>query len=215
MSAWKREAFSDARLAPYLAVGGSAEAAWALYVWNIEVSAAFLGPLHCLETVLRNALHRELQRHFGLAEWWDSAPLSPKDQAMLDDARRKLGRRGQRPAGADAVVAELSFGFWVSLVSRVHDRHLWVPALHRAFPHYRGPRRGLHDQLDSLRLFRNRIMHHEPIHHRSLADDHAKLYRVLGFLNPEAVTAIRPLDRVPEVLRVRADTIAGRRPARF
>ncbi len=37
---------------------------------------------------------------------------------------------------ADDLVTELSFGFWVSLISRTYDRPLWVPALHRAFPHH-------------------------------------------------------------------------------
>ena len=41
-----------------------------LYVWNLQVSAAFQGPLHLLEVSLRNALHEQLSRHFG-ADWID------------------------------------------------------------------------------------------------------------------------------------------------
>ncbi|WP_203923445.1 hypothetical protein [Rugosimonospora africana] len=77
-----------------------------------------------------------------------------------------------RNVTADDVVAELQFGFWTSLLSNhrgsQYGRLLWVPTLHRSFPHYHGRRRDLHDNYEAMRLLRNRIMHHEPIHHRDL-----------------------------------------------
>ncbi|MFI5532259.1 hypothetical protein ACIA8O_27370 [Kitasatospora sp. NPDC051853] len=209
------EAYSEARLAPYLLAGGSPTRAAALYVWNIEVSAAFVGPLNCLETTLRNSVHRELTAKYSGPHWWRRAPLNPQSTQKITEAEQKLTRRGRPTPGPDSVVAELSFGFWVSLLSRAYDRHLWVPALHRAFPHFSGRRHDLHDALTSLLLFRNRIMHHEPIHHRALADDHAKLYRVLGYLSPGAADGIKGFDRVPAVLRHRDDTLSGRRQPRF
>ena len=47
-------------------------------------------------------------------------------------------------------------------------------------------------------MLRNRIMHHEPIHHRHLEADHAKIYRLLGYIEPEAASWLRGFDRVPE-----------------
>jgi hypothetical protein len=49
-------------------------------------------------------------------------------------------------------------------------------------------------------LLRNRIMRHEPIHHRDLAADHRKIYRLLGYPSPDVALAAKALDRVPEVL---------------
>lgn len=103
----------------------------------------------------------------------------------------------------DSVVAELSFGFWVSLLSRRYDRYFWVPALHKAFPGYHGDRESLRDNLQAMLRLRNRIMHHEPIHHRHLEADHAKIYRLLGYIEPEAATWLRKFDRVPDVLAMR------------
>src|ERR1700721_1161807 len=100
---------------------------------------------------------------------------------------------------ADDVVAGLSFGFWVSLLSRTYDRYLWVPALHKAFPHYSGSRRELFDNFDAMRRLRNRVMHHEPIHHRHLEADHAKIYRLVGYITPDAVVWLQRFDRVPAV----------------
>ncbi|HEY5424918.1 MAG TPA: hypothetical protein VIJ77_00030 [Candidatus Tumulicola sp.] len=42
-----------------------------LYLWNLQVSAAFQGPLHLLEVSLRNAAHKQLTRCFG-HDWIDA-----------------------------------------------------------------------------------------------------------------------------------------------
>jgi hypothetical protein len=217
LPAWFSQAFSMPRLAPYLrAAGGDVVAAERLYWWNVEISGAFYGPLHCLEVTLRNALHGQLRTRYGRADWWVSAPLNPSGLRVVDEARQKCGRR--RPgASADDIVAQLSFGFWASLLSAglSYDRLLWVPTLHRAFPYYSGRRRDLHDNLLTMVLLRNRIMHHEPIHHRDLAADHRKLYRLLGYLSPDSAKQALTLDRVPAVLARRRDVCVGVKPASF
>ncbi|WP_436890850.1 hypothetical protein [Nocardiopsis dassonvillei] len=205
-------AYSSPRLAPYLRHSRDDPArAVNLYNWNVMVSAAFLGPLHTFELSLRNSIHNRLSAHFRQEDWWNRAPLDNEGQRLVRQAQSRF--RGS--TAPDAVVAELSLGFWTSLVARRYDRDLWVPALHRAFPGYRGPRRDLQDQLYSLRLLRNRIMHFEPIHHRHLEADHAKLYRVLSYINPEAATGIKPMDRVPEVLMVKEQMCRGDLPPSF
>lgn len=202
---WIRRAFSAPRMRPYLATSGQDERrAVALYWWNIEISAAFYGPLHCLEIALRNALHDQLILRYRRPDWWASAPLTGHGVRLVTEAVLKCRRRGLVPPMADDVVAELSFGFWVSLLSNhrgsSYDRNLWVPTLHRAFPRYSGPRVSLHQAFETMRLLRNRIMHHEPIHHRDLAADHRKLYRLLDAIDPVLATEVRVLDRIPKVL---------------
>ena len=70
-------------------------------------------------------------------------------------------------------------------------------ALHNAFAGYHGDRETLRDSLQAMLMLRNRIMHHEPIHHRHLEADHAKIYRLLGYIEPEAASWLRGFDRVP------------------
>lgn len=209
---WIREVLSIPRFAPYLArTNGDVEAAIRLYWWNVEISAAFYTPLHCLELGLRNAMHERLRTRFDRVDWWAVAPLSDNGSRTVSAAVLKVvGRRGWRHT-ADDIVAELSFGFWVSLISRgaAYDRTLWVPALHRAFPFYKGKRQPLHDNLLAMVLLRNRIMHYEPVHHRDLCADHAKIYRLLGYISPRMVKELEVLDRVAEVLGRRDE---GRQP---
>ena len=64
-------AFSPERMSTYqAAAAGNHDKAAQLYVWNVKVSAAFYGPLQAVEVALRNAMHRELSRCYGL-HWYD------------------------------------------------------------------------------------------------------------------------------------------------
>ncbi|MEV4345800.1 hypothetical protein AB0J83_15115 [Actinoplanes sp. NPDC049596] len=218
-AAWMRKAFSVPRLDAYArAADHDFAVAERLYWWNVEISGAFYGPLHCLEVTFRNALHNELCVAFTRNDWWATAPLQSHGLRMVVEARDKCARRGRRLVSEDDIVAELPFGFWTSLLSNnrhsQYDRRLWVPCLHRAFPHYRGQRRDLHDQLEAMRLLRNRIMHHEPIHYRDLAADHRKIYRLIGFIDTTAAREALGMDRVAAILRRREAVCAGsRRPS--
>lgn len=219
-SEWMRRAFSEPRLWAYAAATSrDATAAERLYWWNIEISAAFYGPLHCLELALRNALDAELRTAYSPDTWWDVAPLTEAGNRLIAEARDKCLRRGTHRPTVDDIVAQLSFGFSISLLSNSrgsqYDRHLWVPILHRAFPHYHGRRKDLHDKLWAMGLLRNRIMHHEPIHHRDLAADHRKIYQLISLIDPTAAKETSAMDRVPAVLAYRHAVCDGSRPPRF
>lgn len=219
-SAWMRKTFSAPRLDAYAqATNGDAVAAERLYWWNVEISGAFYGPLHCLEVALRNALHDALRSTFARDDWWAVAPLQSNGVRMIVAAHDKCEQRGQGPVSADNIIAELSFGFWTSLLSNnrhsQYDRRLWVPSLHRAFPHYRGRRRDLHDSMETMRLFRNRIMHHEPIHHRDLGADHRKIYTLIGYLDATTAKEAAAMDRVPAILSRRQSVYDGSQPPSF
>ncbi|EID54181.1 hypothetical protein [Saccharomonospora xinjiangensis] len=206
MPDWVHDFVSPPRFKPYLkAASGDVATAVRLYWWNIEVSSAFYPSLHFLEVALRNAMHRQLAGTFARDDWWETASLLKVSLSKVYAARAKLTERGRppKPLTADDVMAQLSLGFWTSLTSKRHDQILWVPCLHRAFPHYRGARERLHRELDTVRLFRNRIMHHEPIFHRDLGADRRTILRLLGYLSPRLLEQLTPYDRVEAVLEQR------------
>jgi hypothetical protein len=109
-----------------------------------------------------------------------------------------LRRLGKDPAVSDSVVAELSFGFWVSLLASKYHRTLWMPTLWRSFPGR--SRHAVHADYRHLLHLRNRISHGEPIHRRHLEADHATVCRLLGELSPEALRVVMQHDRVPALL---------------
>ncbi len=197
---WIGGALSEARFASYVTeCRGDVEAAWRLYLWNIGISVAFYPLLHFAEIALRNALHRELSARFRRADWWSVAPLNEHGHLLVKQAQEKVCAL-RSPQNTDDLVAKLTFGFWVSLVSRTYDRTLWVPALHRAFPQYRGRRDVLHAELKEVLWLRNRVMHHEPIHRRDLKADHDMIYRLFDYMSSGLGAAVRQADQVPRVL---------------
>ena len=199
---WVIKVLSRPRIDGYLAAtAGDADAAVALYRWNVEVSSAFAVPLHWVEMALRNALHAGLAGYFGRADWWDLAPIDPNGRRKVVEAQAMLRRLGKDPAISGSVVAELSFGFWVSLLASRYHRTLWVPVLWRTFPGR--SRHAVHADYRHLLHLRNRISHGEPIYGRHLQADHAAVRRLLGELSPEALHEVIEHDPVPALLATR------------
>ena len=185
--------------------------------WNTAISAAFYGPLQGLEVALRNAMHRELAGRYG-PDWYDN-PACQFDAGTLNriaSAKDNLRREGYT-VDPPHVVAALPFGFWVTLLGRggrsavlgaprrSYEMTLWRPCLHRAFPHARASRAQVHQPLDYLRTFRNRIAHHEPVFTRHLEADYGSILTVAGGLCPENADWIAHHSRVVDLLRVPRD----------
>ena len=130
-----------------------------------------------------------------------------------------VAKKHSRSVVADDVVAALTFGFWGGLLASggplQFETAYWQPFLHRAFPHYVGSRADLHIDVNSLRLFRNRIAHHEPVFNRHLAADHATVVRVAGYIHPDCATYIDSHSRVPEVLARKARAVDHGYATRF
>jgi hypothetical protein len=202
-----RRAVSADRMAPYLAeASGEPELALRLYEWDSAVAAGFHRLLEQLEIALRNAVHREMAVLAGQVTWWDSSTIVLIDPAlaMLREANARVARRGAGAVRPGDIVAALSFGFWVSLFgsgrSANYEMTLWRPGLRHALPAYAGTRAELHLRLESLRLFRNRVAHHEPIFRRHLAADHASVSGLLAGISPEFAAWVAAFDEVPAVL---------------
>jgi hypothetical protein len=208
-----RDAISAERLASYLrACAGELEPALDLYRWNHDVAGVLLRPLCDLEITFRNALQRQLSVISYPKPWWMSSALLADDRvrADIDRGRRSLVLAGKAitPGG---MTSEMSFGFWVALIGSRFDMTLWRRGLYRAFVHYRGPRKPLHLDFKRMLGLRNRIGHHEPIHHRHLAEDRRTVHRLLGYLSPDMQRWGTDGDRFPEMLSCRP---ALRRPRR-
>lgn len=195
---WVEAWLSAPRLAGYRAVsGGTIGEALKLYEWNAAISAAFQRDLSHLEIGLRNACDavmiatspRDAHRLLDPA----SPVLRPLvvrraggRQIDLNDTSRAEVTAARTAAGANApvgkVIAELGLGFRVHLHDSHHEKTIWVRHLHHAYPI--GSRRAsVHRVLESARLLRNRIAHHEPIFHLDLAVLHARLVQACGWIS--------------------------------
>ncbi|MGN6482801.1 MAG: hypothetical protein ACTHMX_00220, partial [Thermomicrobiales bacterium] len=120
----------------------------------------------------------------------------------VDDAIQKCGGVSATPG---KVIAELSFGFWSHLTTASHEKTVWVPYLHQAFPV--GTNRSTVDKMiGSINTVRNRIAHHEPIFdrhrtpHLEPALVHASLMEVLHMIAPDVAIHLAPTSTVINVL---------------
>jgi hypothetical protein len=191
-----RDRLSPARLRLYEeAAGHDLAGAMDLYLWNLDLSAAFYGVLQGVEIFLRNALSEQMERlHLGRgyeATWFDDPfrLLDDRRRTDIDLARFRLHRDGH-PATQDRLITEVPFGFWRFLLSTRHEHSLWIPALRNAFPHLPdgGRRRYVADRVARLHVLRNRIAHHEPVYRRRLVLDMEDAIDVVAAICPTAAT---------------------------
>jgi len=176
-----RSHLSEPRFSTYAKSCSNPVDALALYTWNAQVSAAFMVPLHVCEVVIRNAVVEAIENVYG-RNWFSSEgferSLSGRGRANLVDARRQYRFAGK-------VVAELTFSFWVILVTEQQHQRLWENQLTKIFPSLpkmssaKESRAFLHGELDKVRRFRNRVAHHEPIFARNLAEDYERLLTLI------------------------------------
>ncbi len=198
---------STERLGPYrAAAGGDLERALQLYQWNATVGSAFLETLGHHEVVLRNALHEQLAGWHAAqqlpGEWYDD-PAGALDRHRRDDiaaARVRIRREGKAETPGK-VVAELMFGFWRFLLDKRYQPTLWAQTLRHAFPYLLPQRRvEVYDPVYALVRFRNRVAHHEPVHHLPLRARHEDMLRVAGYIDPAVEAWLSRITRVPALL---------------
>ncbi|BDC48007.1 hypothetical protein F183_A03230 [Bryobacterales bacterium F-183] len=184
-----RKALSVSRISTYeqaVSAEHPADAALDLYQWNATISAAFMLPLHICEVVIRNAVAEGLEATYG-AKW----PWSAVFEASLPSAavgynqRLNLRQERDRHSTTGKVIAELKFVFWQKMFTRRHDTRLWDRHLRYLFPRLDPAqpvaelRDVIYNDLEQIRLLRNRIAHHEPIFSRDLASDFQRIHALI------------------------------------
>lgn len=189
------------RMATYC-LSGDVEAGILRYQKNIALSEAFYPILAILEVCMRNHLAQQLSRlsenTWHLAE---SNLLLHKEQETVRKAINLLQGR-KKPTSQGALIAELNFGFWVTLFHPTYERLLW-PELLKAFPYcprYTRARHKLYKLIKPYHHLRNRIFHHEPIlDWNNLPELHQQAHELIGWMNPAAQKFLADVDRFETV----------------
>jgi hypothetical protein len=161
------------------------------YSWHALTSAAFFASLHICEVAVRNGVASALELTYG-PDWpWNptfehSLPnprgpnFKPKDELLRARAKMALGATGK-------VIAELKFAFWCHMFTSRHQVRIWDAHIRNMFPNLptgytpAQARQAIHNELDSLRKFRNRIAHHEPILADPLSHRKASIQTLLNW----------------------------------
>ena len=188
------------------------EIALRFYTWNTALSGAFYGPLQALEIALRNAINEQLANTYGKT-WYGNKKFVKLDKgnvAKLKGAKKGAKTESEKkgkPYTANDIIANLSLKFWIDLLK--HEI-LWHKEIHRAFScenltrkDSEKRRNDLYECLEDLRLFRNRIAHHEPIFHQNLKKNMANILDMLGWICPDERKRVERYIRLSEVIKMR------------
>ena len=203
-------ALSTSRMAPYLAKAqGDLAYAYQLYLWNARLAKSFLYPLGVLEVAVRNAMHGALSNAFGTDDWvltptqhypYFNASTIASHKSSKD--RLTYAKGGVAPT-ADELVAGLNFDFWSNLLRQEYNV-LWAQgnALAAAFPRMQPANQTVARQkISDINHLRNRIAHHEPVHHLDLRSKLVLLEEVMGFICPITTDWMKKCLTVQQTLR--------------
>ena len=199
---------SPERIGTYLtAANFDQDRALALYIWNASVGEAFHLPMQSVEVAIRNRINVALKSQYG-PEWW-------RDHKYMRDAGGRLNkdiatatRRVQNkhhPLTTGRIVANLSFGFWTTMLGSSWNPKLWSFQLRNSFPDLPQSidRDELHKRARAVNSLRNRIWHHEPIFKDDLLKRHSETLELLRWVCPAKHKWIRPHCRLPALMRTK------------
>lgn len=187
------------------------------YFWNVALSEALYAGLAVLEVTLRSSIHAALTNREG-TDMWFRTMLEPRQlreyaPAMLTLRERHKGR--QRTSGQ--VVAELTFGFWTTLLSQPYHQTLWAPnhtsLVKDVFPNLPpvpNNRHYVHQRYNELRKLRNRVFHHERIWERPrLAIEHREMIEAIAWVSPAVRDNVILIDHFPDTYQHGRSTIGA------
>jgi hypothetical protein len=184
--------------------GNSARDGLAYYLWNIALCESLYPAFNTLEVGFRNALHRELGNAFNEPEWLLNRHsfLKERELPAIKAAESSL-QNHHKPVDEPRLVAELSFGFWTSLIDKRYDQ-LWARFAPKAFPLM--PRKlrlrsNLSSMVQPIRKLRNLAFHHHAIWDRTdLGTSHTSAITIIGWINAPLAISLSRIDRFPSVL---------------
>lgn len=205
------ELISSPRFGTYLAhTNGDRHKALEFYIWNVQLSAAFMVPIQLCEVAVRNGAVEAIEAEYG-ANWHASRgfaytlPRLRYGYQPADDLQHQSGRQ----PSAGKVVAELKFAFWQYLFTRGQDARLWLPHFTTCFPGYdtaltvKQARASMHHEVELVRHFRNRIAHHEPIFTRNLVTDYERIRQLIEWRRPSVAAWMDTNQTVTALLAAR------------
>ena len=210
------EAVSAQRLKKYISLyDGDMAKVVAHYKANLFLSESLYTSLSVFEVTLRNALSKQLERMMGRKDWYSVFPSNSALKSLTSEitvAIRHISQRGEM-VSPDKIIAELTFGFWVTLLNSEYELTLWKD-LRLAFPHMPKKdrkRKNVSSSCNALRKLRNRVFHHESIcwNLDYITDIHNRLVMVLGWINADMPSWLDEVDHFSKVVDEIRDSSFG------
>lgn len=182
----------------------------ATYLWNCALSEAFFLPLHFAEVTCRNAIHSALC--FRDPSWPYNKTflnlLDPTHRAALDRAITDEKEQHGAAMTPDHIVSALSFGFWEHMTTKRFERFLWPRGFQKNFRHapWQAKLEDLHQQIETVRRWRNRIAHHNAIFDKGPNAKMDATMELIRWSSPAAASWLSGSCRLNAVINARPKT---------
>ena len=198
--------FSEKRMKRYFDAHDNEKMAILHYQLNIELTESFYSVIAVYEVALRNALNKQLVLLTKREDWYSHFQNTPgltNLHRYISQANKQISGRKEF-SSPSKIVAELTLGFWVTLLNSEYEKILWKD-LRLAFPNMPKAirqRKNISAPLNRFRTFRNRVFHHEPIcwNLAKIIEIHNEMILVMGWISSDIPTWIMPFDRVASIV---------------
>jgi predicted nucleotidyltransferase len=174
----------------------------ARYLLNMALCESLYSPLQLCEIALRNAIHKHAASISKREDWYDCPEINLTPWALEEVRKAKTKiHKLRKTETASRVISELQFGFWTSLFEAHYEqKSIFLPSgIKAVFPHLAKSlhkRKERKSDLESIRLLRNRIFHHERIVHlKDLNEQYERALQVIAWISPELHQMACSLDR--------------------
>jgi hypothetical protein len=167
------------------------------YQLNTQISESLYPLLSNFEVVLRNSIHNSFNFHYKTDNWY-ALITYPELADQIRIGKQKI-LASHNHVTTDKLIAELTLGFWTSLLNKQYAKDFWKPMMH-AFPlinNQQKHRDKIAFKLNQIRKFRNRIFHYEPVCNNlsALSTNHSNILEVLHWINADIVSWTQQIDR--------------------
>lgn len=186
------------------------------YIYNVQISESFYPVIAALEVALRNRLYNAVAilkgENWLLQEIDNQNILSENERNILLEAYKKLKRKHNTPS-IGAIIAELTFGFWVNLCKKSYKNSLWDKQdfFSNVFPdfdsYFYSPTwdktKVMFPELKEILRIRNRIFHHEIIinNKNGIENCYDKTHRVLHSLSKDYAEIFENSFRFKDIIK--------------
>lgn len=163
---------SSNKLKPYLDAEQDKEKAIELFVYNLNLSSELYKLLNIFELSTRNTFNMFLSRRYGY-DWINRNDLlsgnNGKNTKLITDienVKYNYGNNNANNFNKNDIIANLSLGFWVNLLSFDNNDKIWQPSLKKIFIGY--DRVIIQEIFRDIKDIRNRIAHQETIFNKNV-----------------------------------------------
>ncbi len=186
------------------------------YIYNVQISESFYPIIAALEVALRNRLYNAVAELKGqnwlLEEINQQIILSDNERNILLEAYKKVKRKHNSPS-IGAIIAELTFGFWINLCKKSYKNSLWDKQdfFSNVFPdfdnYFNSPTwdktKVIFPELKEILRLRNRIFHHEIIINNKIGIENCynKTHKVLYSLSKDYAEIFENSFRFKDIIK--------------